>query len=263
MISTPYGPVETHLEGEGSPVLFIHGTGMNAVSNWSGLVKQLKSSTDWRYIRPNLPGSGHSLQLQEPLTLPVLESQMLSVLDELGIEKAHVIGFSLGASIALHLAGSCPHRFISVTSIGGFIDTQAPRMQALLQLWSQAATSQPPLAAPLLTLTSFSHSFLLGLDQDELRILTHSIEKAIDWKTFLYHLQLASSINIKSSLNGITQPTLLITGKEDQLIPYELANQLYHRIPQSKLVEVNTGHASMLEKPAELANLLVNFIKSK
>ncbi|QRN41484.1 MAG: alpha/beta fold hydrolase [Neisseriaceae bacterium] len=262
-IYTPHGLIETYIDGEGTPILFIHGTGGNAMSNWSELIRTLRSKTDWLYIRPNLPGSGRTPNSKEDLNLKIINAQIISILNELKIEEVHVIGFSLGASIALYLAGTHPERFLSVTSIGGFINSEAPSMQLKLKLWQDIINIDYKMASQTLCLDIFGSTFLMKLGNKMLNELVKSIEIGTNWDGMLSQIKLDLTINITSALNSITQPVLILTGTEDQIIPYEYANQLYHRLPQSKLIQINTGHASVLERPVEVANLLVDFIKSQ
>ncbi|MCV2502495.1 MAG: alpha/beta hydrolase, partial [Neisseriaceae bacterium] len=202
-------------------------------------------------------------KLKEDLSLEIISTQILAILDELKIEKIHIIGFSLGASIALYLTGTYPERFLSATSIGGFINAKAARTQLMFHLWQDAIAVNYKLASQILCLDFFGSTFLMKLDNKELDVLVKGTEIGTNWDGMLEQIKLDLSIDVESALNNITQPVLILTGAEDQMVPYENANELYHHLPQSKLIEMNTGHASVLEQPEEVANLLVDFIKSK
>ena len=109
----------------------------------------------------------------------------------------------------------------------------------------------------------FSPQFLLKLDQKSLDKFLASFEKSINWKGMKAQIELDKHIDIRSALPGIKQPVLLLTGERDEIIPYEQANQLYHHIPQSHLICLNTGHYAIAEKPEEVSDLLVSFIKNR
>lgn len=265
IVDTAHGKIEIYSKGEskGVNVLFLHGTGGDAITNWAKVLHNLDLKTDWQCICPNLPGSGRTPLERKTLSIHGMSELIIALLDELNIEKAHIIGFSLGAALALYMAGNYTKRFLSVVSIGGFIDSAPPRTQLILDLWLQTLELDTHIASRILILALFSPQFLLKLDQKSLDKFLASFEKSINWKGMKAQIELDKHIDIRSALPGIKQPVLLLTGERDEIIPYEQANQLYHHIPQSHLICLNTGHYAIAEKPEEVSDLLVSFIKNR
>ena len=264
IVDTAHVKIEIYRKGggKGANVLFLHGTGGNAVTNWTTILHNLDLKTDWQCICPNLPGSGQT-PVKENLSIQGLSELIIALLDELKIEKTHIVGFSLGAALALYMAGNYTKRFLSVVSIGGFIDSKSPRTQLILDLWQQALEVDIHIASRILLLALFSPQFLLQFDQKSLTRLLSTFEKSINWQGMKVQIQLDKNIDIQSALPGIKQPVLLITGKMDEIIPYESATQLYHHIPQSNLIRLSTGHYTIAEEPEEISDLLVSFIKNR
>lgn len=260
MIYTPQGKVDTLIEGTGSPIMFIHGTSAQA-SIWLPIIQALQLNIDWQCICPNLPGSGKTPRTSL-LSIDSIAQQVIGILDALHIKKCPVIGISLGASLALYMASTYAERFSSVVSIGGYLKSQGTSLEKILDQWKQAIKTDLHFAVSLMLHYFYSDDFLQKKSSQQIDHLIKTMLKQNNWQGTLEQIELNEKVNIEPQLL-IKQPTLLISGKKDQLVPYEFANQLYHRIPQAKLIETNTGHIGIIECPKEIANILINFIKSK
>jgi pimeloyl-ACP methyl ester carboxylesterase len=133
-------------EGEGGPVLLIHGFGSNHRVNWV--------STSWtrdliaagrRVIAFDNRGHGESSRPHDPAAyhIPLMAEDGLRLLDHLRIEKADVIGYSMGARIALSLGLAHPGRVRSL-ALGGFGDAMmkmepfAPAEEVIAALRAQS-----------------------------------------------------------------------------------------------------------------------------
>lgn len=259
-IHTPQGKVDTLIEGTGSPIIFIHGTSAQA-SIWLPIIQTLQLNIDWQCICPNLPGSGKTPRT-ELLSIDLIAQQIISILDTLHIKKCAVVGISLGACLALYMASVYAERFSSVVSIGGYIKSRGTSLEKILAQWEQAIKTDLHLAASLMLHYFYSEDFLQKKSSQQIDHLIKTILKQSNWPGTLDQIELNKKVNIEPQLL-IKQPTLLISGQKDQLVSYEFANQLYHRIPQAKLIETNTGHVGIIERPKEIANILISFIKSK
>ncbi|MGQ4601243.1 alpha/beta fold hydrolase [Nocardia sp. R6R-6] len=126
----------THLHdlGQGTPLVFMHGsgTGVSAAANWWLTLPALQR--DFRVIAPDLIGFGATIQAPDA-TYGIREwgAHTLRVLDALGIDKAWLVGNSLGGWIALQLAIDHPDRVLGVISMGtgGSAPTAAIKAHAL------------------------------------------------------------------------------------------------------------------------------------
>lgn len=111
-------------EGQGEPVVLVHGVGANADLNWRrpGVIRRL--ARDYRVIAFDLRGHGRSGQPIEPSRYGIeLVEDIPRLMDHLGIEKAHVAGYSLGGFILLKLLTVHPDRVQSAAlCAAGWID---------------------------------------------------------------------------------------------------------------------------------------------
>ena len=109
------------VEGEGQPILLIHGFSATSEDNWvrTGWVQALTRAR-FKVVRFDLRGHGRSGKLYEPgdYAMEKMAGDAIALLDHLGIEKADLMGFSMGAGIAMRLAAQHGERFGKVV-LGG------------------------------------------------------------------------------------------------------------------------------------------------
>ena len=106
-------------EGSGAPVVLLHGFAVNADLNWRlpGVTEALAG--EFRVISMDLRGHGLSGKPHAPeLYGDAMAEDVIALLDHLGIEKAHVAGYSLGGIITLKLATTHPDRLLSASPLG-------------------------------------------------------------------------------------------------------------------------------------------------
>ena len=105
----------------GAPVLLLHGFASNARVNWvSTSWTETLSNAGFRVIAPDFPGHGESGKPHDPAHYPAPEMarDMLNLLDHLGLRKAHVMGYSMGARVAAFMAIAAPERICALVLSG-------------------------------------------------------------------------------------------------------------------------------------------------
>jgi pimeloyl-ACP methyl ester carboxylesterase len=113
------------VHGAGDPVLLLHG-GFCSLETMASQIAAL--STSYRVHAPERPGQGRTADREGPMTFEGMVADTVAYLDALGVQDAHVIGFSDGAITGLMLAMEHPERVRSLVSIsanldpGGFVD---------------------------------------------------------------------------------------------------------------------------------------------
>ena len=143
------------IEGEGEPVLMIHGLG--GTSNT--FTPMLAALTHHRAVRFDLPGSGRSHRVEGPLSLALFLDKTRVVLQRVGVERAHVVAHSMGTIIATHLAASDPGRVASLTLFGPLLAPPEPARAALRARAVQArAGDMQPIADALLRVSVASET---------------------------------------------------------------------------------------------------------
>lgn len=201
------------------------------------------------------PGAGRSRTPLRPISIPELAADAVKVLDELGLDSAHVMGVSMGGMVAQEMAIRFPHRVrglvLGCTTPGG---PRAVR-PALGELGSVALGALSALrdeGRPWLASALFSERFrrehpervreLLGYFFRH-RARPHGV--AWHWWASVYH-------DTVSRLHRIQAPTLVFQGGDDRLSPVANSQLLATRIPDAELAVVSgAGHAYALERPEE------------
>src|SRR5258708_1666760 len=111
--------IQYTIEGQGEPVVLIHGLHSSAQMNWRlpGTIKLLAES--YQVIALDLRGHGHSGKPEKESDYgPEMAEDVVRLLDHLKIEKAHIVGYSMGGLIAMKLAVEHPERVKSMV-LGG------------------------------------------------------------------------------------------------------------------------------------------------
>jgi pimeloyl-ACP methyl ester carboxylesterase len=135
--------------GSGVPIVHIHGF---AISGAYLMPTARVLAGRWVNVVPDLPGYGHSERRDHVLDIPALAGALLAVLDALGIDRAVLVGNSMGCPIGLEVAHEAPdrvHRLVLVSPAGGVQNQPLPR--ALGQLAMDVVRESPrmlPVALP-------------------------------------------------------------------------------------------------------------------
>jgi 3-oxoadipate enol-lactonase len=118
--------------GRGEPLILIHGLGSSG-ADWALQAPCLE--TRCRLIVPDLPGSGHSEPLREGYSVEGMASALWALCDHLGIDRVHVVGFSLGGAVGLEMALQRPERVSKL----GLINSLATYRLDHWSKWLEAA----------------------------------------------------------------------------------------------------------------------------
>lgn len=102
--------------GEGSPVTFLHGFTQSGRS-WREIIARMPEG--WRWIVPDLRGHGETQTRQgAPCSMDACTDDLRALWNDLGVERSHLVGYSMGGRLALHVAARRPGRLLSLLTIG-------------------------------------------------------------------------------------------------------------------------------------------------
>ncbi len=258
--------------GDGPTLLLIHGMAGSSAT-WQALVPQL--SKKFRVIAPDLLGHGMSSKPRGDYSLGAFAVFLRDLLDELGVDRATVIGQSLGGGIAMQFAHQ--HRDycerLALIGSGGL----GPDLSPLLRMLSApGAEFVLPIVAPqpVLNLGDKIGSWLTsaGIQSPRAGQMWHAYSSLSDAQTrraFLrtlrsvvdYRGQAVSALNKLHVAQGL--PTVLIWGENDRIIPVAHAYAAHDAVPGSRLeVLEGVGHFPHVEAPMAVADILETFIAS-
>jgi pimeloyl-ACP methyl ester carboxylesterase len=261
------GPERT---SSGAPLVFVHGLS----GCWANWLEQLPVlAQEHRVVTLDLPGFGYSPMPHQPITMSGYAQLLDRLLGELQIDAATVVGNSMGGFISAELAISFPQRVerLVLISAAGISTTghrgstralpvlrRAETVLAATGAWvaskSDAVARHPRLREATLNVVIRHPSRLpAALAAEQLR--------GAGKPGFMQALQAVLDYDIRERLPEIACPTLIVWGDSDRLITVSDADVFAELIPNSrKVIYEDTGHMSMLERPAAFNALLEEFI---
>ncbi|MCH8921471.1 MAG: alpha/beta hydrolase, partial [Chloroflexi bacterium] len=255
--------IEYYVEGEGPPLLMITGYGGQA-SSWGGpFLERLRPH--FRIVRFSNRGTGLTDKPQTEYSIQMMADDAAGLLAELGIEKAHVLGISMGGMIAQELVLNQPQAVqgltLGCTNCGPAHSVQpSQEVLALLEPVPGASPEEQVRKAwPAIVTPEFvdrKREFL----EEMLRI---GLENPTPVDTFRRQFAAIQSFDTYERLPQIQSPTLIIHGDRDVLVPVGNAEVLRKRIGGSQArIAAGAGHCFFWEKPEESAGAIVEFLSS-
>lgn len=244
------------VEGEGTPVVFVHGLGGTS-NSFQTLLGGLNG---FRCIRPDLPGSGRSRLPYEPLNIALLASTVIEAMKSLGAAPAHLVGHSMGTIVCQHIAANAPELVLSLTLFGPILEPgDAARQRIRDRARVARAEGMPGIAdasaSAGLSSSTKAHNMLAAAFVRE----THMRQDPEGFAATCEALAAATAVDLRL----IRCPTLLVTGAEDAVAPPAAAQAMADKIKGAKLkVLEQCGHWPTLEKPADCSRLLADFLRS-
>lgn len=254
--------------GTGHPVVLLHGSGPGATgqTNFSPNIGPL--SERLRVIAVDMPGWGQS-DTQNDETGRDHVAALVALLDVLGLDRAALVGNSMGGMTAVATAIAHPERVSHLVTMGAptptpllFAPAGGPSegMAVLLQAY------RAPTAANMKRLVQVM-TYDPRWATDELAAARSAAALArpdhLDsWNAmFDGPPKPPAYFSLGPRLREIAAPTLLIHGRDDRVVPFENSLHLLAHIPDSRLVLLNRcGHWAQIEHAAEFNRLVANFV---
>ncbi|WP_054956874.1 alpha/beta fold hydrolase [Paenibacillus dakarensis] len=242
-------------QGQGEPVILLHGY-CGSSSYWEQVLHHLNG---YRVIVPDLRGHGRSDAPMGPYTIEQMADDVMMLMDELKIEKATMLGHSLGGYITL----SFVQRYSSRVNAFGLIhstgypdsdEAKEKRVKAVSVIQGEG-------------ITSFVDGLIPGLFAPETeKLKPECIQKAkeIGYSTppqgaIGAALAMRERIDRRDVISSTTLPVLLVAGEKDGLMPQERVFTTDHS-NVTQVVINGAGHMSMMERPEELGEAIHSFL---
>jgi pimeloyl-ACP methyl ester carboxylesterase len=257
-------------DATGQPLVFVHGLS----GSWQNWLEQLPVlAADHRVLTLDLPGFGHSPMPAEPISISGYARLLDHLFDELAIDAAAVVGNSMGGFIGAELAITFPQRverlvLVSAAGVSTYDDPRVRRAMPTLRLLEGALT------AGAIRVAGRADTLALRprLRQAALRLVAAHPEqlpatlaaeqmRGAGKPGFMAAFASILDYDVRERLPEIACPTLIVWGDSDRLISVRDADVFAELIPNSrKVIFADTGHMSMLERPAAFNELLEDFL---
>ena len=262
--------VNTIQLGSGPPIVFIHGLS----GSWPNWLEQMAVfANDHRVIALDLPGFGHSPGQAGEVSMQGYAQLLDELLGQLDIERATLVGNSMGGLIAAETAASFPARverlvLVSPAGVSTYRNPVTrrtmPAIRRLQQVLALGAGWTASHADGVATRPRSRGLVLKGVVAHPSRLpgpLAAEQLRGAGTDGFLSALEAILEFDLRPRLPLITCPTLIVWGTKDRLITVADASRFAEAIPGArKVVYEDTGHMAMLEQPARFNELLREFM---
>jgi 3-oxoadipate enol-lactonase len=242
--------------GDGVPLLLIQGLGYGRWS-WEPVVPALAER--YRVLWFDNRGIGDSDKPEGPYTPQLMAEDALQVLDEAGIERAHVLGASLGGMIAQEVAAGTPERVdklvLCCTTPGGAATVPMP--DVTVRLFAEAPTLAPDVALRRFVVNALGPDPSEGLVEDLYQRRLANPPDPVGWQA-----QAAAGLNFEGVDGTIGVPTLVLTGTEDNVVDPRNADVVAARIAGARVERLpGAGHLFFWEQPDEFVRIISEFLQ--
>ncbi len=260
-------------EGQGTETLiFIHGLG-SYLPAWKRNIEGLKQQ--YRCIALDLPGYGKSDKADYPYDMEFFANVVANFMQKLSINEATIVGHSMGGQIAMTMAlyHSEKVKNLVLVSPAGFETFHEGQKQWFRDVFTARLVKLTPADA---IQSNLAYNFYDMPEEAEFMItdrLAMRTASDFDWYCHAIEYSVKGMVDqpVFEFLPDIKQPTLVIFGENDNLIPNRFLNPGFTRevaekgnaqLPNSDLVMIpNCGHFAQFEKPAEINESISKFLK--
>ena len=249
------------IEGDGEPVVLIPGF---AAGGWIWFKQTADLSRSFRVIIFDPRGVSASDKPEGPQTIRLLADDVAHLLQTIGIESAHIVGASFGGFVAQEFALKYPAMtrklVLCCTSFGG-PNHVVPSAETLTALAStKGLNSEERMRANLLL--AFTPEYVRTEVGEVDRVVQLRAANEVPEHIYLSQLQAAMSFNSESRLEQITNPTLVLSGDADVIVPVQNSRNLAAKIPGAELKIVEGGsHTFFIEQSDEFNRIITEFLK--
>jgi 3-oxoadipate enol-lactonase len=256
MATTQVQGLFVEVEGDGAPVVRIHGLGGSS-NNWTPVMAAFEGR---RVIRIDLPGSARSPLPSQKLSIDVYVDVIASVLVELKAEQSDVVAHSMGTVVAQHLAIRHPRLVKSLALFGPLLAPPDAGRDGMRQRAALAREKGIP------GVQDIADAIVKGATSDETKaqrpVAVALVRESVMRQSPEGYAQSCEALAgaQAAEVEQIKVPTLLVTGDQDGVGKPEAVKAMGDRIAGSKVVVLSgCGHWTTFEKPQESAAELKSF----
>ena len=253
-IAIPEGKLTMRTSGSGDPLLILHGE--LGFPGWRKYHQKL--SEQYKVMAPSHPGYDDSDRLDWAMKVSDLAGVYLQVLDDLNIANIKLVGFSMGGWVAAEMAVMDPGKFSKLVLVGPM--GVKPEKGEIYDLFLNLAPDF--LEESFLNPKSVDEYSLIRTDepsseQEELWEGGREQSARLAWKPYMYSQTLPYLLRRLKDLE-----TLIISGKQDSIVPVDAFRIYNESIPGSTLKLIDqSGHRPEIEKTEDFLKVITKFLE--
>jgi pimeloyl-ACP methyl ester carboxylesterase len=237
-------------QGTGEPTLFLHGAGGTRM--WLPFYERMASSVD--FVAPEHPGFGETEGPSWRIGFDDLVLHYRDFVDALGLERFHVVGYSLGGWVGANLSIFYPERVKSLTLI-----TPAGLYVAGKPLVDLFAMPPERIATCLFSGQELQYLDYLP-DGTNLDDIAHAYGELMSFANLVWAP--SHDPKLPRRLKRLQVPTLVVGAEDDWIVPNEHVDLYAELIPGARTVRFpGTGHGLVIQEPEGVAKEIVAFIE--
>lgn len=267
IVRTPDYDIQINEAGQGHPLVLIHGTGPGA-TGWSNFAPNIGPlSEHFRVIAVTMPGWGESSP-QDASTGFDQGEAVKQLLDALDIERAAFVGNSMGGGVGIIMTARWPERVSHLITMGSGVWgvnvlTPAGMSEGMKVLMEAYQDPSPANFKHLVEVMCFDSAFATDeLANERSAAALANPQHLTDW---LDRMRLGlgqdAFMSASAALPTTAVPALIIHGRDDRTVHWEISLRAMSMIPDSRMVLLNRcGHWAQLEHAAEFNRLVTDFV---
>ncbi|MCT4716934.1 3-oxoadipate enol-lactonase [Enterobacteriaceae bacterium H18W14] len=249
--------IHYQLEGRtGAPVVMLSNSLGTSLSMWQPQMDALLEH--FRVLRYDVHGHGRTAK-NDKTTLPQLAEDVISVMDDAGIQQAHFCGISMGGLTGLWLARFAPERFLSVTvsNSAAKIGEQSDWLSRARAVRGEGMSTLASSAAARWFTEDFAQNNKAQVDYVVANL------SATNAEGYAACCEALAAADLRAEIDAITLPVLLIAGSEDPVTTVADSKFMQNQIPASQIVTVHASHLANIEAAQDFTAALITFIQQQ
>lgn len=254
MIRTTDVDLNVSVDGDGPPVIFVHGYTTTSNFWWHQIPDLAKR---YRTVRFDLRGHGDSGKPDNiPYTIEGFAQDLSNVMDALAIDSAVIFGLSMGGAVVMRFALDHPERVLGLGLIGTTACGLGPMVQS-----NNVLTRIGEIGTEAASQEVISHSFSKHTDA---AIVEWAKREVVKTPQHVAEPAICSldAFDVRKELHNLHVPTLIVVGAEDQITPVASSQFLHSAIAGSKLhVIPKAAHFPMLERSHTFNQIALEFLQ--
>ena len=245
--------------GRGPATLLLHGIG-NYGRYWDPFADAIRGRL--RLIAPDARGHGESARPANGYVPAEFVADALAVLDDVGVERAVVVGHSMGGLHAINLAARHPGRVRALV----IVDTSPDPLPAGAERAQRLLTGRPARFANRNEARAYlertSPGYAAGVYENRLAFAFRDVNGELEWRSDPNALARIMSGRLPAAdrwdaLAAVACPTLVVRGMRSNVLSDDVARRMAQTLANGRLMELDAGHNVPLDRPRELGDAVV------